>query len=165
MTYIDEHIKGMYNGKSLATPQMSMKHGIKTFGEDGVKAVTDELQQLHDRVVMKVKHKKDLWPEQRPDSLGYLMFIKCKRNGKVKGRGCTDGRKQRAWTSKEEASSPTVATEAVFLTPVFDALENRDVAIVDVPGAFMQADMDELVHIRFTGAMFNLPLQIDPDLY
>ena len=53
----------------------------------------------------------------------------------------------------------------MFLTAVIDVLENRDVAIVDVPGAFMQADMDELVHIRFTGAMFNLPLQIDPDLY
>jgi hypothetical protein len=27
---------------------------------------------------------------------------------------------------------------------VIDALEGRDVAVLDVPGAFMQADMDEL---------------------
>ena len=114
---------------------------------------------------MKLVHKNKLTPKQRQESLGYLMFMKRKRNGKVKGRGCADGRKQRAWTSKADSTSPTVATEAVFLTAVIDALENRDVAIVDVPGAFMQADMDELVHIRFTGTMVDLLLQIDPDMY
>ena len=34
----------------------------------------------------------------------------------IKGRGCADGRKQGAYTAKEDAASPTVATEAVFLT-------------------------------------------------
>jgi hypothetical protein len=33
---------------------------------------------------------------------------------------------------KEDASSPTVSTEAVMLTCVIDANENRDVAIVDL---------------------------------
>ena len=112
---IDEHIKEIDNDKPLATQQMSMKHGLKTFGEDGMKAINDELQQLHDREVMKLIHKKDLMPEQRGDSLGYLMFVKCKCKGKVKGRGCTDGRKQREWTNKVDLTSPTVATEAVFL--------------------------------------------------
>ena len=42
---------------------------------------------------------------------------------------------------------------SVMLTAVIDALEDREVAIVDVPGAFMQLDMDELVHVRFTGKM------------
>ena len=50
MACIDEHLKGIDNDKPLATPQMSMKRGIQIFGEDGVKALTDELQQLHDRV-------------------------------------------------------------------------------------------------------------------
>ena len=49
--------------------------------------------------------------------------------------------------------APTVSTEAVFLTAVIDALENRDVAVLDVLGVFMQADIDELVHVRFTGEM------------
>jgi hypothetical protein len=93
------------------------------------------------------------------------MYLKRKRCGKYKARGCADGRKQRAWTNKEDASSPTISTEAVFLTSIIDALENRDVAIVDVPGAFMQADMDELVHVRFTGTMVDLLLEIDPEMY
>lgn len=76
------------------------------------------------------------------------MFLKKKRSGRIKGRGCADGRKQRAYTNKEDASSPTVAIEALMLSCVIDAKEGRDVATVDIPGAFMQADMDDLVHMR-----------------
>jgi hypothetical protein len=32
---------------------------------------------------------------------------------------------------------------------MLDAIEERDVAIVDIPGAFMQADIDEEVHVMF----------------
>jgi hypothetical protein len=46
---------------------------------------------------------------------------------------------------KEDASSPTVATESVMLTSVNDALEGRDVATVDLPGAFLQADMEDVL--------------------
>ncbi len=31
----------------------------------------------------------------------------------------------------------------MFVTAIFDALEGRDVAIMDIPGAFMQAGIDE----------------------
>ena len=50
--------------------------------------------------------------------------------------------------------APTVSTEVVFLTAVINTLENWDVAALDVPGAFMQADIDELVHMRFTGTCY-----------
>lgn len=53
----------------------------------------------------------------------------------------------------------------VFLTAVIDAMESREVAVLDVQGAFMQADMDELVHVRFTGKMVELLLDIDPEMY
>ena len=48
---------------------------------------------------------------------------------------------------------------------VVDAWENRKVAVLDVPGAFMQVDMDELVHVRFEGEMVDKLLEIDHDLY
>jgi hypothetical protein len=149
----------------LATPQMSMKKGLKTFGKAGVEAVRKEMKQLHDRKVMVPCKPKELTREQKKEALAYLMFLKRKRCGKVKGRGCADGRKQRAYTAKEDASSPTVSTEAVFLTAVIDAMENRVVAVIDVPGAFMQADMDELVHVRFTGKMVDLLLDIDKAMH
>jgi hypothetical protein len=152
-------------GEPLATPQMSMKRGIKVFGQGGVDAVKKEMQQLHDRIVMQAKNARDRTPEEKKQALAYLMFLKRKRTGDIKGRGCADGRKQRAWTDKDEATSPTIATEAVFLTAVIDAYERRDAAIVDVPGAFMQADMDELVLVRFTGVMVDLLLEIDYEMY
>ena len=48
---------------------------------------------------------------------------------------------------------------------MIDVLENRNVAVLDVPGAFMQAEIDELVHVQFTGAMVSMLLQIDHEMY
>ena len=95
------------------------------------------------------------------------MFLKQKRNGIVKGRGCADGRKQRDYMSKEEASSPTVAIESVMLSCVIDAKEERDVGIIDIPGAFMQVDMkgEDTVHMKLEGKMAELMVRIDPKLY
>ena len=67
--------------------------------------------------------------------------------------------------AREDATSPTVASEAVFLTAVIDAWEARALAVVDLPGAFMQADMDELMHVRLTGDMVQMLLEIGKDLY
>jgi len=36
---------------------------------------------------------------------------------------------------------------------VINTKENHDVATVDIPGEFMQADMDEKVHMRLEGKM------------
>ena len=77
------------------------------------------------------------------------MFLKEKWSGKIKGCGCTDGRKQRNLYSREESTSPTVSLESVFLTSVIDAKEGRDVVLADIPGAFMQAEQDDIVHVQF----------------
>ena len=145
--------------------QMSMKKGIKEFGDAGVDAVLSELKQLHDRNVLEPRPADELTREENPAALHYLMFLKKKRNGRIKGRGCADGRKQILHTNKEDASSPTVAIEAVMLSCVIDAHERRDVATADIPGAFMQADMDKLVHMRLDGKMAELFVRVDPSKY
>ena len=145
--------------------QMSLKKGLKEFGQAGVEAVSGELQQLHNRTVLEPLDAGTLNRDQKKAALSYLMFIKKKRCGKIKARGCADGRKQRLYTKKEDASSPTASIEAVMITCAIDAKENRDVAIVDIPGAFMQADMDEIVHMRLEGTMAQLLIKLDPSLY
>jgi hypothetical protein len=104
---------------------MNMRQGIAMFGDDGVAAVKAELQQLHDRKVMIGCHHSDLTHAQKKAALAYLMFLKRKRCGKIKGRGCADGRKQRSYISRKDAASPTVAIEALFITAVIDGKENR----------------------------------------
>ena len=71
------------------TPQ-----GLKMFGEGGYAAVKKETHQLHDHKVMQPVSQKDLSPEQKKEALGYLMFLKKKWCGKIKGWGCADRRKQ-----------------------------------------------------------------------
>ena len=114
-------------------------------------AIVKELKQLHDRKVIKPVDVRNMTSEERKKALAYLMFIKEKRDGSVKARGCADGRKQREHIKKEESSSPTVAIESVFIQCVMNAKEGRDVATVDVPNTFMQADNDELVHMKLEG--------------
>ena len=132
---------------------MSMKKGLKMFGEGGYAAVKKEMQQLHDRKVMQPICRKDLSPKQKKEALGYLMFLKKKRRGKIKGRGCADRRKQWAYIMKEQSTSPTISTEAVFLMAVVDAWQNRKVAVLDIPGAFMQVDMDDSVGRWWTNSL------------
>ena len=55
-------------------------------------------------------------------------------------RTCADGSPQRAWISKQEAASPTVATDSMFVTSAIAAAEKRHVRTFDVPGAFLVAE-------------------------
>ncbi len=142
-----------------------MKQGIKKLGDDGKESVLVELQQLYDQKVMSPADKYDLTAKERKGALRYLLFLKEKRCGRIKGRGCADGRKQWIYKTKEEASAPTVATESLMLSCVIDAKERRTVVTADIPGAFMQADMDELVHMKLQGKMAELLVILEPKLY
>jgi len=98
-----------------------VKRGL--FRDDGVDTLSKELCQVHNCDVFIPKDPKTLSIKECRAALEYLMFLKKKRCGKIKARGCTDGQKQRAYLSKEETSSPMVSTEALFLTCVIDAEE------------------------------------------
>ena len=51
---------------------------------------------------------------------------------------------------KSDTISLTVSTEAVFLIMSISAKEKRDEAVVDIPGAFLQAELDgDVVHVKF----------------
>jgi len=128
-------------------------------------AVLKEIQQLHDCGVLEPTDQSTMTIKEKKSALAYLMFLKEKHTEVIKGRGCADGQKQRLYTNKEDASSPTVAIESVFLTSVIDAQENQDVATLDVPGAFMQAIMEDTVHMKLEGTMADLLINIAPEVY
>ncbi len=47
-----------------------------------------------------------------------------------------------------------------------DAMEERDVATVDIPGAFIQAEIDEVIHVKFEGEIAEMLVRtMDPKLY
>jgi len=95
----------------------------------------------------------DLSYEERKKALRYLMFLKEKRYGTIKARGFADGRPQRVYTSKEDTSSPTISIKAMMLSCAIDAKENRYVVVSDIPGAFLHADMENIVHMLLEGTV------------
>jgi hypothetical protein len=151
--------------EATALTQCDLKRGLKEFGDDGITALRKEVEQLHMRKVAKPVDSSRLSREEKRASLRHLMFLTRKRCGRVKARGCTDGRKQRETTKKEDASAPTVAIEAVMLSAVIDAVEERDVATADMPGAFMQGDIDEVAHVKFEGETAEMLVKLDPALH
>ena len=80
--------------KHTVLMQYTLKKGLQVFGPKGTEAVFSEMKQLHDQNVCEPIHAQDLSREQKSKALGYLMFLKQKQCGRIKGRGCADGRKQ-----------------------------------------------------------------------
>jgi len=126
------------------------------------------MKQLHMRGTFKPMHWSELSHDQRRTVLESHMFLKEKRDGKVKGRTVAGGNKQRDYISKEDASSPTVATESVLLTCIIDAQEERDVAVIDIPNAFVQTrveDEKDMAFIKIRGVLVDILVDIAPDVY
>jgi hypothetical protein len=94
------------------------------------------------------------------------MFLKQKGCGRINGRGCANGRKQRIYKTKEETSAPTVSVESLFLSCVIDANEHQKVVTCNIPGVFVvQADINKILHVHFEGPLDQLPTKVNPDLY
>jgi hypothetical protein len=107
----------------------------------------------------------DLTSRQNKSALESLMFLKENRDGSIKGRACADGRKQREGSTKSDATSPAVALESVLITATIYAFEKREMAIMDVPGAYLTADMDEEVFMCLRGKLAELMVKTAPEIY
>jgi hypothetical protein len=55
--------------------------------------------------------------------------------------------------------------ESLFLSFVIDTKEHCKVITCDIPGAFTQADIDEVLHVQLEGPLAQLLTTVDPDLY
>ena len=112
--------------------QLSVKAGLKEWGDDARAAGEKEISQLQWRKTFVAKQMSDLTTEQRGKILPSHMFVVKKRDGVTKARIVADGNQQRGHVTKEESSSPTVSTESVLLTSNVDAHEGREVAVIDI---------------------------------
>lgn len=145
--------------------QYGLTAGLKRFGKRGEEALMKELRQFHVLQCFTPVDPATLTKTQRTNALASLLFLTEKRNGDIKARGCADGRKQREHIAKEESTSPTVSTDALFITSTIAAHERRDVASTDIPGAFLHADTDQYVLMRLDGVLAELMVQVAPSIY
>jgi hypothetical protein len=122
--------------------QLSLKAGLKEWGEEAFTTAQSEMKQLHFRDTFKPTHGQELIQVQPQTVLQSHMFIKQKRDVKIKGRIVAGGNNQRNYISKEDISSLAVATESVLLSCIIDAEEECDVTVVDISNAFFQTRVE-----------------------
>ncbi len=152
----------------MVMAQVLLKAAIKKWGKEAVDSVGKEMKQLYWQNSFKPMHWKSLTANQRKKVLDSHIFVERKQDGILKARQVAEGNNQRGCIMKEDASSNTVSSEAVMLTCVVDANENREVAIVDIPNAFVQTVVEDkkdraFIHIR--GPLVNILVTIAPDVY
>jgi hypothetical protein len=73
--------------------QLSLQAGLKEWGKKVFKAAHSEMKQLHLRKTFKPNHWRALSKAQRQTVLESHMFLKLKRDGKIKGRTVAGGNK------------------------------------------------------------------------
>jgi hypothetical protein len=148
--------------------QLSLKAGLKEWGEEAFMTIHSEMKQFHFRNTFKPKHWREPSQVQRQTVLESHMFLKQKRDGNIKGRTVAGGNNQRDYISKEYSSSPTVATESLLLSCIIDAKEEWDAAVVDIPNAFIQTRVEnekDMAFIKIQGILVDILVEIAPDLY
>jgi hypothetical protein len=106
-----------------------------------------------------------LMREDRVKALSSLLFLKERHTGKVKGRACINKVPQRVYIPKEEAASPTVSTESIFITAVITANKKRQVRFYDIPSTFINTDVDKDVLMVLKGEVAEMMVQIAPQVY
>ena len=96
-------------------------------------------------------------------ALHYLMFLKRKRSGVVKGRGVADGQNQKSYVTKEELSSPTVSLNALMATCIMNVMKGRKINTIDIPGAFLQElwQKGNDCYAKFEGIMVEIICRIN----
>ena len=74
--------------------QVSVTEGIRRHGEKAIMAVLSEYAQLDDKKVFSACDVNKLNAGEKRKALNLITMVKEKRDGKIKGRACADGRKQ-----------------------------------------------------------------------
>jgi hypothetical protein len=88
----------------------------------------------------------------------------------IKAQKVIGGNKQHDYITKEDVSSTTVSAEAVMLSCVIDAAEDRYIMVVDIPNAFAQTvvseeDAEHRVIVCIRGPLVDILVSIAPDVY
>ena len=126
---------------------MLAKAGIKKFGDKAIVSMISEYRQLNEgpmprKSIFGYINPDNLSRNEKKRALEAINLMKKKRCGKIKTRTCANGSKQKRYLKYEEiTASPAVSLEAIIGTLLIDANKERDVAIFDIPGAYLHAEM------------------------
>jgi hypothetical protein len=145
--------------------QYGFKAGLWLFGNKGHDAICKELTQFHTLKRFAPKDPKLLTREDCQNALTTLIFLMEKSSGEIKAQACANGSTQQDHIAKEEATSPTITTESIFIQSTIFAHEKCDTATCNIPGAFLQAYNPDFVLMRLDGILVELMVKVAPNIY
>lgn len=149
----------------MVMTQLSVKAGIKQWGAKAIVAAMEELRQLIMKDVFIFVERNSLTRKQQQSILRTLLFLKEKRDGRLKGRCCVDGRPQAFMEQSIDPFSPTVSIETFFTSALIDSYEDREVATADIEGAYLIVDMfDEEVFVDLDPVLSAIVVAMFPHL-
>lgn len=128
-----------------------VSEGIRRLGNEALHALLAEFGQIHKHDTFNPKHAEGLPNTVKHEALRLITMIKEKWCGKIKAQAYANGRKQERYIKKSTATSPTIQLESLILSLMIDAREGRDVAITDIIGAYLLANMDDYILVKITG--------------
>ena len=147
---------------------ITVREAIRTRGEEAERVILKELSQMINKNVWTPIDGRLLTAEQRGSIIRSSMFLKEKylasgEFDKLKARLVAGGDQQDK-DMYDDLSAPTVSTCAVFTILTIAAHEGRRAAVVDIGGAFLNAEMKTgvPVHMRLDPTMSELIIRLDP---
>jgi hypothetical protein len=122
---IDKFISvNLINSQQYAMLQTNnLKQGLHRYGQKGKEAALEEIRQLHERTVFIPINVSTMTIKEKEQAMESMIFLVEKEDKRLKARACANGSIQQKFINKEEASSPTVATESILLTRIIEAKE------------------------------------------
>ena len=166
------HVSDGNNSKRYS--QIPAKKGFRQFGQIAVAAMIKEFTQLNEgavpgKPVVIPTNAKSLTPLEKNKALRAVNLIKEKRSGDINGRTCVDGSSQRKYLKQDESvASPTASLESLIATLLIDAYEGKDIAVYDVPGAYLQAILapkrsKERTLMKLEGEFVDIMVKVNPE--
>ena len=149
--------------------KISAKAAIEQRGESARSVIVTELKQMVDKKVWHGVHRNQLTKAERGAMIRSSLFMKDKyfASGdfeKYKARLVAGGDRQNKLLY-EDLSSPTVANTSLLTIAAIAAAEGRKVMVMDIGGAFLNADISltgVIVHMRLDKLMTSILVEIDP---
>ena len=148
---------------------LTVSDALQLHGDSAVTALVGECNNLMQKSTFRPMHLFDMTGEERKSIIRSKTFMKEKTRtdgsfDKLKARLVAGGHQQnRSVYTKEETSSPTVATASVFTCATIAAHERRRVITMDIAAAFLNADMlpGKPVYMKLDPVMSAILGQLD----
>ena len=148
---------------------ISVNEALRTRGDAAVSVIEKELGQMIAKNVWSPVNMKGLTNDEKHRIIRSSMFLKEKflassEFEKLKARLVAGGDQQDK-SLYEDLSAPTVGTSSVFVLLSIAAHEGRAVSVIDISGAFLNADMNTglTVHMRLDRNMTNMMIKLAPE--